>query len=353
MRLGLNLGYLAAWSTPADHLALAQEADRLGFSVVWAAEAYGSDSPTMLAWIAGADRADRRRHRGHADPGAHPGDDRDDRRDARHAVRRPVPARPRRLRPAGLRGLARRARSRKPLGRTREYVDIVKLALARRAGRATTASSTSCRCRTVPGKALRLTVHPVREHIPIYLAAVGPKNLELTGEIADGWLAIFFAPGVRRASCSPPIAAGRAKVGKTLDGFDVVADGAGRDRRRRRVVRRAGALVRRALRRRHGQPGAELLQPARHPDGLRRRGRARSRSCTWPSGSADAAAAVPLEFIDRTSLLGPVERDRASGCATYADGRRHHAVGRRCSSPTRRPASARCARSPRRSSHPE
>src|SRR5262245_66088436 len=53
MRLGLNLGYQSAWTTPADHLALAQEADRLGFSVVWAAEAYGSDSPTMLAWIAG------------------------------------------------------------------------------------------------------------------------------------------------------------------------------------------------------------------------------------------------------------------------------------------------------------
>jgi alkanesulfonate monooxygenase SsuD/methylene tetrahydromethanopterin reductase-like flavin-dependent oxidoreductase (luciferase family) len=53
VRLGLNLGYQAAWTTPADHLALAREADRLGYSVVWAAEAYGSDSPTMLAWIAG------------------------------------------------------------------------------------------------------------------------------------------------------------------------------------------------------------------------------------------------------------------------------------------------------------
>src|SRR5262250_3388424 len=53
MRLGLSLGYQTAWSTPADHLALAQEADRLGYSVVWAAEAYGSDAPTILSWIAG------------------------------------------------------------------------------------------------------------------------------------------------------------------------------------------------------------------------------------------------------------------------------------------------------------
>jgi len=53
MRLALSLGYQTAWSTPADHLALAQEADRLGFSCVWAAEAYGSDCVSMLAWIAG------------------------------------------------------------------------------------------------------------------------------------------------------------------------------------------------------------------------------------------------------------------------------------------------------------
>ena len=53
MRLGLSLGYQTAWSTPAHHLAFAKEADRLGYAVVWAAEAYGSDSPSMLAWLAG------------------------------------------------------------------------------------------------------------------------------------------------------------------------------------------------------------------------------------------------------------------------------------------------------------
>src|ERR1700755_1336035 len=53
MRLGLGLGYQRAWTTPADHLAMAQEADRLGYAVVWAAEAYGSDTVSMLAWMAG------------------------------------------------------------------------------------------------------------------------------------------------------------------------------------------------------------------------------------------------------------------------------------------------------------
>ena len=51
MRLGLNLGYWGG-DTTADNLALAQEADRLGYSVVWAAEAYGSDAATILAWVA-------------------------------------------------------------------------------------------------------------------------------------------------------------------------------------------------------------------------------------------------------------------------------------------------------------
>src|SRR6478752_5730653 len=53
MRLGLSLGYQTAWTTPADHLALAQEAERLGYSMLWAAEAYGSDVVSMLGWIAG------------------------------------------------------------------------------------------------------------------------------------------------------------------------------------------------------------------------------------------------------------------------------------------------------------
>ncbi len=64
-------------------------------------------------------------------------------------------------------------------------------------------------------------MHPVRDEIPFYLAAVGPKNLELAGELFDGWLAVFFSPefsGELKAS----IGAGRAKVGKTVDGFDIV-----------------------------------------------------------------------------------------------------------------------------------
>ncbi|MEV5447189.1 LLM class flavin-dependent oxidoreductase, partial [Streptomyces sp. NPDC052644] len=219
MRLGLSLGYQTAWSTPADHLALAQEADRLGYSVVWAAEAYGSDSPSMLAWMAGQT----------------------ERIDVGSAVMQ-IPART----PAmtamtaatidALSGGRFRlglgvsgpqvsegwhgVRFGKPLARTREYVDIVKLAVARKEV-AYAGEHYTLPLPDGPGKALRLGFHPPRDHIPIYLAAVGPKNLELAGEIADGWLAVFYAPEFADEQLAS-VCAGRAKAGRELAGFDVV-----------------------------------------------------------------------------------------------------------------------------------
>ena len=80
----------------------------------------------------------------------------------------------------------------KPLTRTREYVEIVKLALSRQKVKYDGEFFT-LPLPDGPGKALTLTVHPVREQIPFYLAAIGPKNLELAGELFDGWLAIFFS----------------------------------------------------------------------------------------------------------------------------------------------------------------
>jgi F420-dependent oxidoreductase-like protein len=309
MRLGLNLGYLAAWSTPADHLALAQEADRLGFSVVWAAEAYGSDSPSMLAWIAGQTEQ--------IDVGA--------------AVMQ-IPART----PAmtamtaatidtitggrfrlGL-GVSGPQVSEgwhgvpfaKPLARTREYVDIVTKALAREP------VSYDGEHFKLPlpggaGKALRLTVHPVRDHIPIYLASVGPKNLELTGEIADGWLAIFFAPEFADELLAP-ISAGRAKVGKTLDGFDIVptaplaiSDGDSDDE-----IENCAALVRYYAALYIGGMGSREQNFYNQLATRMGYGAAATeiQNLYLAKRQAEAAAAVPLEFIDRTSLLGSVDR---------------------------------------------
>ncbi|MFI7079233.1 MULTISPECIES: LLM class F420-dependent oxidoreductase [unclassified Micromonospora] len=304
MRLGLNLGYQTAWSTPADHLAMAQEADRLGYSVVWAAEAYGSDSPSMLSWMAGQT----------------------ERIDIGSAVMQ-IPARTpamTAMTAATLDALSggrfrlglgvsgpqvsegwHGVRFGKPLARTREYVDIVKLAVARKEV-AYDGEFYQLPLPDGPGKALRLGFHPPREHIPIYLAAVGPKNLELAGEIADGWLAVFYAPEFAEEQLSA-VRAGRAKVGKELAGFDVVPSvpvvvGDDVDSCAQ-LVRWYAALYVGGMGSRQQNFYNQLATRMGYGDAARE-----VQDLYLAKRQRDAAAAVPLEFIDRTSLLGPKER---------------------------------------------
>jgi F420-dependent oxidoreductase-like protein len=304
VRLGLSLGYQTSWSTPADHLALAQEADRLGFAVVWAAEAYGSDSPSMLAWIAGQTT----------------------RIDVGSAVMQ-IPART----PAATAMTAATidalsggrfrlglgvsgpqvsegwhgVRFGKPLARTREYVDIVKLALGRKPV-AYDGAHYTLPLPDGPGKALRLGFHPPREHIPIYLAAVGPKNLELAGEIADGWLAVFLAPEFAAEQLSA-VAAGRARVGADLTGFDVVPSVpvvAGDDVAAcADLVRPYAALYVGGMGSREQNFYNQLAVRMGYADAART-----VQDLYLGRQLRDAAGAVPQEFIDRTSLLGPTDR---------------------------------------------
>jgi F420-dependent oxidoreductase-like protein len=304
VRLGLSLGYQTAWSTPADHLALAQEADRLGYSVVWVAEAYGSDSPSMIAYIAGQT----------------------ERIDVGSAVMQ-IPART----PAATAMTAATidtisggrfrlglgvsgpqvsegwhgVRFAKPLSRTREYVDIVKLALARKPVEYQGAHYT-LPLPDGPGKALRLSLHPPREHIPIYLAAVGPKNLELAGEIADGWQAVFYSPEFADEQLAS-VAAGRAKIGRELAGFDVVPSVPvviGDDVAAcAELVRWYAALYLGGMGSREQNFYNQLATRMGYGDAARE-----VQELYLDKRQRDAAAAVPLEFIDRTSLLGPKER---------------------------------------------
>src|SRR3954447_6221776 len=114
-----------------------------------------------------------------------------------------------------------------------------------------------------PGKALKLMIPPVQPKIPIYIAAIGPKNTALTGEIADGWLPTFFSPEYMHES-RKLLEEGAAKRegGKLPDDFDIapmvsIAIDDDVDR-----ARDAGPAAARSLRRRHGLAREELLQPA-------------------------------------------------------------------------------------------
>jgi F420-dependent oxidoreductase-like protein len=304
MRLGINLGYWGA-GMDRDNLAVAQEADRLGYSVCWAAEAYGSDAPTVLSWVAAQT----------------------ERIDIGSAILQ-IPARTPAMTAMTAATLDSLSGGRfrlglgvsgpqvsegwygvkfdKPLGRTREYVEIVRKAMARE--RLThEGEHWTLPLPGGPGRPLKLTVHPVREHIPLYIAAIGPKNLEQTGEIADGALLILCAPEHLEETALAAIRAGREKVGETLEGFDVcptVPIALGDD---------VGAL-------------ADLFRPytALYVGGMGSRRQnfynrlaqrmgyekeAAEIQDKYLAGDKDgAAAAVPRDLIDKTSLLGSVER---------------------------------------------
>jgi F420-dependent oxidoreductase-like protein len=202
MRLGLNLGYWGAGA--ADRVALAQEAERLGFDSVWTAEAYGSDAVTPLTWV-GA-----RTSRIKLGTGIMQMPARTPAMTAMTAATLDLLSGGRVLLGLGLSGPQvvegwHGQPYGKPLTRTREYVEIVRRIWAREAPldyqgeeyQIPIAGGTGL------GKPLKLIVHPLRPRIPIYLAAIGPKNIELAGEIADGWLPVFFSPAKEQAYLQP------------------------------------------------------------------------------------------------------------------------------------------------------
>src|SRR4051812_31500737 len=216
MRLALNLGYLSGRAGPAEALALAQHAERLGYAAVWAAEAYGSDSPSVLAWLAGQTSAIDLGSAVMQIPGRTPT------MTAMTAATLDLLSGGRFRLGLGVSGPQvsegwHGVRFAKPLARTREYVDIVRMALDRKVVRYQ-GETYQLPLPDGPGRALHLMLHPEREQIPIYLAAIGPKNLELAGEIADGWQPTFFSPQHADEGLHA-IRAGRAKVGEDLDGF--------------------------------------------------------------------------------------------------------------------------------------
>jgi F420-dependent oxidoreductase-like protein len=220
MRLGLQLGY----EDPASAVALGEEADRLGFHSVWTSEAYGSDAVSPLAWLAG--------RTSHIALGT--------------AIMQ-MPARSPATTAATMATLDRLSGGRvllglgtsgpqvaegwhgqafgRPLERTREYVDIVRTILRREQplehhGAHYDIPYTGPGA-TGLGRPLKLILHPDRTSVPVYLAAIGPRNVELTAEIADGWLPIFFSPERFAEVHAPGLEAGFLRRGGRPEDFDV------------------------------------------------------------------------------------------------------------------------------------
>src|SRR5213076_2881242 len=218
MKLGVHVGYWGLGLTSQDQIDIIREAERLGYDSVWTAEAYGSDAATILGWIAAQTTKIRIGSAIFQMP-------------ARSAAMTAMTAATldqlsggRMLLGIGSSGPQvsegwHGVRFARQLQRTREYVAVVRKALER--------ERVEFKGETLelplpdgPGRALKLTIAPVQQPIPIYIAAIGPKNVTLVGEIADGWLPVFFSPEHTK-SLRGPLEEGAARSGRSLDDFRI------------------------------------------------------------------------------------------------------------------------------------
>src|SRR5579862_2212609 len=196
MKLGLNLGYAPPGTNPADLVPLVQEAERLGFDSVWAAEAWGTDAVSVLAYLAAVTEKIKLGSAIMQIPGRTPANT------AMTAATLDLLSGGRFLLGLGTSGPQvvegwHGEPWGKPLGKTREYVEIVRTALRRE-----TLEHAGDQYRipydgpgaTGLGKPLKMMLRPMRADIPIFLAALSPKNVALAAEIADGWLPLFVDP---------------------------------------------------------------------------------------------------------------------------------------------------------------
>ena len=304
------MGYAPPGTNPTELIALAQEAERLDYDSAWAAEAWGTDTVTVLSWLA----ASTTRLKVGAAIMQIP---------ARTPAATGMTAATLDLMSGGrfLLGLGTSGPQvvegwhgeawGKPLGKTREYVEIVRRVLRRETvehhGEHYDIPHTGPDA-TGFGIPLKLMMRPLRAEIPIYLAAMGPKNIALAGEIADGWLPFLLSPERFREVLLPSLEEGLRRAGKTLDGFDIAATHvplivSDDLEAAREVVRPVIALYvggmgahgrnfYNSLVSRYGYEAEAATIQDLYLDGKKR----------------EAAAAVPDSLVDEVALLGPRER---------------------------------------------
>jgi F420-dependent oxidoreductase-like protein len=310
LKLGLNTGYWAGGPPPGIEEAIA-EAERIGFDSIWAAEAYGSDCLTPLAWWGAKTE---RIKLGSAivqisarQPAA----------TAMAAMTLDHLSGGRFILGLGVSGPQvvegwYGMPFEKPLARTREYIGILRDIWARRGPVTNDGPHYPL---PLPGgtglaKPLKSSIHPLREDIPVYLGAEGPKNIALAAELCDGWLAMLFTPSFQdfyRDALAEGF--GRPGARRTAEEFDVaatvpliVSDD----------IEQAADALRPMYALYFGGMGAKKANfhanvPARmgYEDLV-----ARIQDLYLEGKKDEAAAAVPTELIERLALIGPEDKIR-------------------------------------------
>lgn len=303
MKLGLVWGYWSA-QPPANFVEITQEAERVGFDSVWTAESWGSDAFTPLTWLAAHTKTIK------LGTGV-----------VQLSARTPVATAMAAMTldhlsggrvilglgvsgPQVVEGWYGRPAN-KPLARTREYVDIIRKALRREGPLTNDGEFYPMPYRgddaTGLGKPLKIMTHPLRADIPIYLGAEGPKNVTQTANIADGWMPLYYSP-FRQDVYAEQLA--DAKPGfeiASLVTFNVTDD-----------VATGLWPVKAALGFYIGGMGAKGQNY--HTKLMARMGfeeeAYRIQDLFFEGKRDEAIAAVPDEFADEISLVGPADRIR-------------------------------------------
>jgi F420-dependent oxidoreductase-like protein len=304
VKLGVNLGYAPPGTNPADLVPFVQTAEQLGFDSVWTAEAWGTDAVTVLAWIGASTTRIKLGSAIMQIPGRSPGNA------AMTAATLDLMSGGRFILGLGTSGpqVVEGWHGQpwgKPLGKTREYVELVRTALRREV---VEHQGEHYRIpydgpgATGLGKPLKLMLRPLRADIPIYLAAIGPKNVALAAEIADGWLPMLVVPERFDQAFGPSLADARegfeiAAGVSVLVGDDVASL---RDALKPHIALYVGGM---------GAKGKNFYNSLISRYGWEAEA-ARIQDLYLDGHQREAIAAVPDELVDAVALVGPKERIR-------------------------------------------
>jgi F420-dependent oxidoreductase-like protein len=313
LKLGLSTGLLSGGDSLTNGLDLVREAERLGFDSVWSSETYGSDALTPLAWWGS--------HTTKVSLGT---------TIIQMSARRPTATAMAAMTMDHLSG----GRFRlglgvsgpqvvegwygepfaKPRARTREYVSIVRAVIARREPVVSEGPHYPLPVREREGitglaKPLKSILRPLRERIPIYIAAEGPRNIALAAEIGDGWLPLYYSPYHDAELYRPRLEEGFARRGGRPPDFEVapsipfIVDD---------DIERAADTLRPMYALYFGGMGARDMNF--HHEVVVRMGygaEAKKIQDLYLDGKKDeAAAAVPTKLIEELALIGPPDKIR-------------------------------------------
>jgi F420-dependent oxidoreductase-like protein len=295
------MGYAPPGTNPTELIALAQEAERLGYDSAWAAEAWGTDAATVLSWLAATTTTLKVGSAIFQIPARTPANT------AMTAATLDLMSGGRVLLGLGVSGPQvvegwHGEAWGKPLAKTREYVKIIRSVLRREtlrhdgehyqvpyAGPGATGL----------GKPLKLMARPLRAEIPIYLAVFKPRAVELAAEIADGWLPIFFSPERARSTFPAPFARdGGYDIAPAVPALISDDLESARDALRPYYALYVGGM---------GARGTNFYNDLVSSYGFEADAR-KIQDLYLDGKQRDAAAAVPDALIDEMALVGPADR---------------------------------------------